>query len=1294
MEEVDYAALAQAELDRRNASQEAAPIEQEPDYAALAAAELAKRNQPAVETQPNAPVDYAALAQAELAKSSKPLQPVEPEEDPGLLHNLWQGGKYGIEDINRQKTILGQKLSGQKVTHIPVTQSAELDFSRKGIGQFTGRMIAGGAPTMAAGLGGAKLGAMAGTAVAPGAGTVIGGLAGGAAGGGTMGALQAWADAYNEALGAGQTDEQAEEYAGKVAKISGGINAVAGLAAGIGMKDAFIKHALKQIPIQTAASNVENVMRNVEAKESGVDPERETFAGAKEATFGPGIMHTVTAAGTKAIAGAKNAVTGTTPELKGINTPHETAPKPRVRVNPDTGVIEAPAKPRIKVNPETNKPILSADESNLSKQGATEAQKAAVDVNTDDVHQKLFGRRVEEKEPGLIKKWTENLLKIKQDVATEAGMFDAHAPLKAIDNAATPGENKGYRGARFARGVTGMVKAAFEYGRPYLDKVQQILRVNQDAPGLKTIIKSVAKTSQMAKDAEVYFASRRIKSQQLIEQGREQNITHADVERGLALEQKHPHFKAAFDEWKAYNDAQIDLYHDGGMISKAKADLWKETDYVPFPRDFEIEEGVRTPNQKGSQAKLVDQRLKVKRLKGDKKLWRVMDEHGNEASKDRFTSEKEAEAYAHNHNLKVDENQVGHKTKNIFESMLGNTAAFIPATMRNVAARNIIDKAVQLGGAVPIKKKDASNAAGKRRADVVSTMKNGKQKFFQITNEPLYKALNETLSGRGERGIFGKVAQGIKGIFSAAIVTEPSVAIAIAAKDCIQSGLVGKYNMGNIKGLLVDLPKELFNSLRHEFGIKIDPRLADISAMGAESRYANISPEVQMREIQRFTAENEGGRIPFDILKFPDKARVWIDKVLSGVEGANRLRKFEAARKAGKDLATSGYEALDYMDYGKKGSGEFANFLRDFVPFAGSHMSSSHTLGAELAHKGGANRTVANLMTFAAFSGMNAIINYDEKTDPDPSSGYGSLPQHIKDNYIPVDTWRLNPSRKEKGDFRWITIPKPWEAGQLGGTIVEKLIGIYKGEVDGAQINDYLFAQFRDYLTINPFGHPVIKTAYEEFGNKQSFLNMPIVPRETEELAPFMQYGPRTTETAKALGEAINFSPARIDHIGKGIMGSLYDYLAMVGDISINTMRNEKNAKPDKQTSDLYIFNKFIKGTPLERTSYESEMYEMYHTTKEAYKTLKKLEKQEKFDLADKYLAKNQSKIDEFKTVDQTRGVVKDYNEQIKKVLENKELTGKEKHEQRAQLLKDKNQYLYEWHRDMKAEKEAAGRKK
>lgn len=66
---------------------------------------------------------------------------------------------------------------------------------------------------------------------------------------------------------------------------------------------------------------------------------------------------------------------------------------------------------------------------------------------------------------------------------------------------------------------------------------------------------------------------------------------------------------------------------------------------------------------------------------------------------------------------------------------------------------------------------------------------------------------------------------------------------------------------------------------------------------------------------------------------------------------------------------------------------------------------------------------------------------------------------------------------------------------------------------------------------------PIAKVPLEQSANYDFFRGLNIVPEREESLLPELQYGPRTTEVAKALGAQLGWSPRKIDHFIQGMAG-------------------------------------------------------------------------------------------------------------------------------------------------------------
>jgi GGDEF domain-containing protein len=146
-----------------------------------------------------------------------------------------------------------------------------------------------------------------------------------------------------------------------------------------------------------------------------------------------------------------------------------------------------------------------------------------------------------------------------------------------------------------------------------------------------------------------------------------------------------------------------------------------------------------------------------------------------------------------------------------------------------------------------------------------------------------------------------------------------------------------------------------------------------------------------------------------------------------------------------------------------------------------------------------------------------------------------------------------------------LRFPKPFLWGQMFGTGMESMADKARGTDPDAM------KRWRDevleMLTDNVFPIP---TPFKEFNaqtfNFDPFFKRPIVPRGLEGAEPEMQVQPRTGETARQLGRAINYSPAKIEHAVGGLGGTLSREALKLSD---SFLRDPGSSPPERHLSEL-----------------------------------------------------------------------------------------------------------------------------
>lgn len=201
-------------------------------------------------------------------------------------------------------------------------------------------------------------------------------------------------------------------------------------------------------------------------------------------------------------------------------------------------------------------------------------------------------------------------------------------------------------------------------------------------------------------------------------------------------------------------------------------------------------------------------------------------------------------------------------------------------------------------------------------------------------------------------------------------------------------------------------------------------------------------------------------------------------------------------------------------------------------------------------------------------------------------------------------------------------IPKPFELGVLFGSVPERILETIDTK-DPSTINEL------QNTIMNGFTPGVLPTALipiiENITNYSFFMDRPIVSRGKEGLPPGEQSGTYTTEVSKLLGQALNYSPAKIDNLVAGYTGGLGKYAqAGLDKILVGTGVVVAPPKPESKTEDTPVLKAFMVREPI-GTGSESvnRVYNMYGETNAKLTHVKALIKSGEGEKAKEYMKKN-----------------------------------------------------------------------
>ncbi len=408
--------------------------------------------------------------------------------------------------------------------------------------------------------------------------------------------------------------------------------------------------------------------------------------------------------------------------------------------------------------------------------------------------------------------------------------------------------------------------------------------------------------------------------------------------------------------------------------------------------------------------------------------------------------------------------------------------------------------------------------AGKQ---IVTVLRNGKFEYYQIHDKALFDAV-ANMTPKQMSG-FVKLSRKIL-MPTNLLITQFNYLF--GAKNVLRDYQTG-YKHTKAYNNIADYTVGYFKALGHI--LQNSPEYKEYKAAG-NGHMSNFSDCVdQLQKALRDVASKDKGkaaRLAYSIFNHPIETLVSLNEVMETVP---RLSEFEGLRKKGTDVQEATLGAADItVNFNR--SGEAGRTLNGVFRFSNAanqgidkEIRTFMTGGKKSIFKYAMRYLLSALFTTALISAWN-------RKDKDSKKAWDNLANYQKNNFYCIST----------GDGEFVKIPKAREVSILN-TLAERIIDECFGNKDA-------FYQFGEYLgnTILPGYIPTSLDAKEALHDilgetalsgvadvafNEDFKGSPIVSRSLENEAPKNQYNNKTSWLAYELGQLMNISPMKADHI-------------------------------------------------------------------------------------------------------------------------------------------------------------------
>jgi hypothetical protein len=566
--------------------------------------------------------------------------------------------------------------------------------------------------------------------------------------------------------------------------------------------------------------------------------------------------------------------------------------------------------------------------------------------------------------------------------------------------------------------------------------------------------------------------------------------------------------------------------------------------------------------------------------------------------------------------LKGGENPLG----DFFENIVRNSQAAIQAGMKNIAAQTATKQAMMLQEVTRLTHKP------KAHENVYRVYENGREVYYRA-HDPLFieaiKALN--MADIPFMGLLAKPAAMLRNL----VTKDPAFMLANMMRDSLSAWATSGVKMTPV-----------IDTLRN-FGSAIagkSPELNALYAAGVLGGYDYARGTKQSAEVFEKTLRRRSGQMtPFEVGTKPFTS-VW-EALEKGTQASDAATRMEVYKRT---LAATGNElealsaALEVMNFNRKGNSAIIRVLTAAVPFLNARIQGLDILFRTAIMPLGGNATDqarqrmktfwVRGMTIMALSSMYWLLTHDDDE-------YKKQEQETRDNY-----W-LIPSLGVK-------IPIPFEVGVMFKVVPERLMQLSFGTDTSKDFTDSMKRQLTSTFAFNPIPQ-VFLPAYEVKTNHSFFTDRPIIGKGLENVADKYQVGPSTSRVAQMLGDSVNYSPMKIDHLIKGYTGTIGSYASDLFDMMYDMGADAPKAS--KRFEQMPVVKRFALDPEARGTV--TAYYGLKDQVDQAVRTVNLLERSNNFAEGTKYTLENLRLLATDDYVKDIEKDMKDYREMKQQIM-------------------------------------------
>jgi N12 class adenine-specific DNA methylase len=587
----------------------------------------------------------------------------------------------------------------------------------------------------------------------------------------------------------------------------------------------------------------------------------------------------------------------------------------------------------------------------------------------------------------------------------------------------------------------------------------------------------------------------------------------------------------------------------------------------------------------------------------------------------------------------------------LIDNIAQNARVLVTAGRRNVALRYIRDTMLAIGEGRDLRGDESKEGS-------VSWYERGRKRWF-LPDDP-HLALAMQAEDPIKLGMLYNFLRVIPRIYRAGITLTPQFMLANfirgSAAAFVQTGKNVHWRYNGITGLV--------NALRGSESMR---ELKAISGMGGY-RFGPEAPSLTGAALRRGSGA-EGPSLWGGIQSALER---W-ERVGEATEFAERDAIYRRLISEGQTKAEAAYQAMNLINYSRRGAWKGLRVLLPFFPFLNARIQGLYRMGERHGTPGVLGSIALRGALFSAFSaGLWALNNSgDDDDENNRRRRWEAEPIERKLNY-----WIIYPTATSK-----VLIPKPFEFGALFGTLPEALLDALAGQ-SGTGSRD--LATVAAMTLLNTFAFTVIPQPFlapaEIYFNYDIFRQRPLENMAQQRLAPGLRSGPTTSSMARYIGETINVSPTKLQHVVEGYLGTSgtmllagIDAVAGAGGLLPERPTGAFGSVPVASRALELTLGRFVKAEPEGYTRWVEDFYDLKAEADEAYASARYLAAAGQAEEARQFIAESRGPVSMRKMLDKWADKLSDLTREINRIRATRGLSADEMRDRLEPLIERRN---------------------